>query len=154
MRKKSSITVRPADSKDTKAIFALGHRTPEFQTSNQEPFMEVDELAWRISHDTSIFLLAEVKGDLVGFAYSETVNTDAPIRTKFACLVYIVVNPKFRKHGIAKQLLTASERELKKRGMKYIFVWANQEGDGAIETFLTKQGYVPGHVYRWMDKKL
>lgn len=150
----AEITFRKAEATDFDRVFVLGSATPEFQTSGQEPFMDKDELLYRLNRDTSIFLLAECGGELVGFAYSETMNTDAPIKSKFACLVYIVVAEEFRSQGIAQKLLSQSEDELRSKGFAYVYVWANQEGDGAIERLLTKSGYVPGHVYRWMDKKL
>lgn len=150
----AEITIRKADATDFDHVFALGSATPEFQTSGQEPFMDRDELLYRLKSETSLFLLAESGDTLAGFAYSETVNTDAPIKHKFACLVYIVVAEQFRSQGIAQKLLEESESQLRSKGFAYVYVWANQEGDGAIERLLTKAGYVPGHVYRWMDKKL
>lgn len=152
--KKTIIHIRQAKKKDTAALFKLGQHTPEFQTSNQEPFMEQDELRWRIGSPTSIILLAEAGKKIAGFVYAETVNTDAPIRSKFACIVYIVVSADFRKQGLATQLLEACEQKLRESGMDFVYVWANQEGDGAIEKFLKKEGYVAGHTYRWMDKRL
>lgn len=152
--KKTSIHIRQAKKTDTAALFKLGQHTPEFQTSNQEPFMEQDELQWRVGSPTSTFLMAESGKKLAGFIYAETVNTDAPIRSKFSCVVYIVVAPDFRKQGIATKLLEACEQELKEQGMEFVYVWANQGGDKAIEKFLKKEGYIAGHTYRWMDKKL
>lgn len=150
----NNINIRKAAKKDFDALYALGKSTPELQASATEEFMDADEFLSVINSRENVFLIAVIDNIPVGFIYATTNDLDKPLRNKWACLVYLAVSPEYRKRGIAQKLYDACVAELKTRGIRHIYAWANCESDGAIIKFNKKQGFREGHKYIWMDKEI
>lgn len=150
----NDMNIRPATTKDFEALYAIGLATPEFKVSSSGEFMEPDEFLSVIENPFGTFLLAEDGGAPVGFLYANRKSDDRGLRTQWACLVYLVVKPEYRKQGVAQALYDACMRELKAHGVTNVYGWACVESDGSILRFLEKQGFSEGHKYAWMDKKL
>ena len=145
--------IRPATPSDFSKLYEIGKSTPELRVSSIEEFMDADEFKWAITNPKSVFLVAEEQ-EIAGFIYASAKDLDRPFMHKYACLVYFVVSPKFRRRGIAKQLYIECEKGLKKLGMTHVYIWANSEGNGEIIELMKKQGFSLGHKYSWMDKKI
>ena len=154
MQPKQSIIIRPAEDKDFAELYDLGKNTPELKVSGTEDFMDKDEFRFSMTDAKSVFLVAETAGELAGFIYASTQDAERPLPNKWACLVYLVVSPKFRRRGIASELYKHCLAELKKRHITNLYCWASVESDGAIKEFMKKQGFAEGHKYMWMDKKV
>lgn len=152
MENNNFITIRTATIDDWKSIYDIGLKTPEIKVSVTEEFMEPAELQWSITNPWGIFLVAKEGGEIIGFSYATYNDPERPFPFKFACLVYLVVLPEFRRQGIAGQLYAASEKYMKDIGIEYIYVLANIEGNGEIVSFMKQQGFAEGHRYVWMDK--
>lgn len=148
------VALRTATASDFATLYALGKATPEFKVGATGEFMESDEFLSAITSPHSVFLLAEADGAIVGFIYVNTQDIERGLKTQWACLVYLVVSPMYRKQGVAKQLYDAAVMELKAFGVTALYTWANTESDGSIISFMEKQGFATGHTYRWMDKKI
>ena len=146
--------IRKAETADYGAIYNLGSHTPEFQVSSSGPFMEQDELLSAIENTKGVFLVAESDSTIIGFVYASGQDLERGPRTKWACLVYLVVAREFRKRGIAQKLYDACITELKHNGINHVYGWANLESDKSIINFMEKNGFSTGHHYVWMDKKI
>ena|SRR3989344_1492867 len=146
--------IRSASLDDFEELYSIGMNTPELQVSATEEFMDTDEFRWSITNPQGIFLLAEENQKIVGFIYANTKDIEKPFEKRYACLVYLVVVPEFRKQGVAKQLYTKCEIRLKEKGITHLYGWAHTEGDSRIIPFMKKQGFAEGHKYVWMDKKI
>ncbi|MBU3904899.1 MAG: GNAT family N-acetyltransferase [Nanoarchaeota archaeon] len=146
------MSIRKATIDDFEELYKIGSNTPEFRVSASEAFMDPDDFKWHITNDKCVFLLAEEK-DTQGFICAHAKDLDRGTENKYACLVYLTVVPEYRGRGIAKELYSKCEDELKDMGITHMYGWANAEGN-AILKFMNKQGYDEGHRYVWVDKKL
>ena len=116
--------------------------------------MERDEFLSAIENSDGTFLVAEADEKIVGFMYANRGDVERGPQTKWACLVYLVVRPEYRKKGVAQELYDACVKELKNHGITNVYGWASSESDGSIMKFLKKQGFDEGHKYIWMDKEI
>jgi GNAT superfamily N-acetyltransferase len=148
------ILVRRAESKDFDVLYALGCQTPEFQVSSSGGFMEPDEFMSAIENPNGLLLLAESDRVILGFIYANRNDPERSQKTKWACLVYFMVKPEFRKKGIAQRLYEECIKELKSLGISKVYTWANTESDGSIIQFMKKNGFNEGHKYVWMDRDI
>ncbi|MBI2666484.1 GNAT family N-acetyltransferase [Candidatus Woesearchaeota archaeon] len=162
--------IRPATPDDFFTLYKIGKETPELRVSATEEFMGAEEFKWSLSDPKWIFLVAEEESNpeknqendqkiereksITGFIYAHTEDMEKPYPQKLACLIYLTVLPEFRKRGIAKELYTVCEKNLKTKGITHLYGWAHTEGKGEIISFMKKQGFAEGHEYKWMDKKI
>lgn len=151
---KNELKIREATANDFNELYKLGENTPEFKVSTDGEFMELDEFISAIKNKLSIFLIAEKSNQIIGFIYANRKDTDRPLKINWACLVYLVIKPEFRKQGIARALYDECVKRLKQSGITNIYGWANDESDGSILKFMKKQGFNIGHRYVWVDKKV
>jgi ribosomal protein S18 acetylase RimI-like enzyme len=148
------ILVRHAESKDFDVLYKLGCQTPEFEVSSSGRFMEPDEFMFAIENPKGALLVAESGGAIAGFIYANRNDPERAQKTKWACIVYIVVKSEFRKQGIAQKLYDECIKELKGFGISKVYTWANTESDGNIVQFMNKNGFSEGHKYVWMDREI
>ena len=146
--------IRRPTTGDFNALYALGKNTPELRVSAIQEFMDRDEFEMAIQNSSGVFLVAETNGEIGGFIYASGDDKDKPLQKKWACLVYLVVAPELRGQKIATQLYDACVTSLKENGITHLYGWAHTEGDGAILSFMQKNGFTAGHTYQWMDKEL
>jgi len=73
-------------------------------------------------------LVCEVDGKLVGF--SKLIEFDVS-STRYGCILWIAVHPKFRRQGFALQLTNASIDCLKRRGCHSVFASTQRWNHGA-----------------------
>lgn len=147
-------SIRTATAADFDELYRLGLDTPEIQVSATSVFMEHAEFLSAIESSRTIFLLAEVPEEIVGFIYVNTQDLDRAPDTKLACLVYLVVRPEYRRQGVAQALYEACVSALKACGHRYLYVWATLGGDQGMIKFMGQNGFQAGHPYLWMDREL
>jgi len=145
--------IRKALISDFKTMYRIGCQTPEMQVNYNDPFMERDDFRSRILDKTNVFLVAEEDDKIIGFICANASDKDRPLKDEWACLVYIVVIPEFRKHGIATLLYNECTKTLKKRGITHLYALADGNTQ-AIQNFLKKAGFRTGKKIVWMDRKL
>ena len=146
--------IRSASIDDFVELYEIGKDTAELRVSATEEFMDADEFKWSITNPNGCFLVAEEKNKKVGFIYANAKDVERPFEHKYACLVYLVVIPEFRRRGVALKLYLECEKRLSKLGVSNLYGWANAEANGEIVEFMKKQGFAEGHKYVWMDKKI
>lgn len=132
-------------------LYSFALSIPEFKISSQIDFMSKEELYNAMITDSTIMYVAKDNDKIVGFIYFTSEDLERSFNGQ-ACLVYIAVDSKYRKQGIATELYNKSIEEVKKRGLKYVFVWADIHG--GIVYFLEKMGYSIGKEHILMDKKV
>jgi|GEM_PF-618750 GNAT superfamily N-acetyltransferase len=152
--KNNNLHIRRATTDDLRPLYDLGLATPEFKVSGSHSFMEEDEFLSAIADKDGVFLMAEDNGRPVGFVYANWRDMERGPTTHWACLVYLVVDPSRRRAGIAQRLYDACLKELVRAGVRHVYGWANAESDGAIISFMRKNGFAGGHKYLWMDKEI
>ncbi len=141
--------------KDFAELYKIGRKTKEFRVSANEEFMAADEFKYYITNPKACFLVAKDKEkEICGFILANADDIEKPFKQKYACIIYIIVVPKFRRQGIAKKLYFECIKQLKKKGIKNVYSWANSEGKRQIVKFFKKQGFAEGHKYIWMDKRI
>lgn len=143
--------IRKAGVKDLDRLYKFGLNTPELKVNPKEKFMSKGEFLASIKNKNGVFLLAENKGEVCGFIYSDTEDVDREERS-VACLVYIAVSKNVRGKHIGSKLYSNCIKELKKRKVKYVYAWANPKS-GVVE-FFKKKGFEKGNYEIWMDKKI
>jgi ribosomal protein S18 acetylase RimI-like enzyme len=60
-------------------------------------------------------LLSEEDNKICGFLYVNAKDLEKPFEDKYACLVYLVVLPQYRKQGIAQKLYDVCVQQLKEK---------------------------------------
>lgn len=148
------MNVRIAEKKDFSELYALGLATPEFRVGAEGEFMEEGEFLSAIENPNGTFLQAEEEATIIGFIYASWRDIERGPQTTWACLVYLVVESRYRKQKVAQKLYDTCLKELQQHKITNVYGWANSESDGSIIRFLKKQGYQQGHKYIWMDKKI
>lgn len=146
--------IRAATVHDVAAIYAIGLGCPKLQTNPTQPFMEPEELQWAIENPNGAFLLAEEGGEAIGFVYANMQDMERPMPGRFACLVYLAVVQVKRSQGLATQLYEAAVERLREGGVTTLYGWAHAGEASPIEAFLSRQGFEPGGLYRWYDRKI
>src|SRR6266849_6127270 len=124
MEKAVDIKIRTALAKDFEVLYRIGLATPEFKVSSKGEFMERDEFLSAIENPHGLFLLAENNKEIIGFIYASKKDIERGPKSRWACLVYLVVEPAYRQIGIAQQLYKACLEELKNSGITNVYVWA------------------------------
>src|SRR3989344_347054 len=119
--------IRKAKLRDFKELYSMGMNTSELRVSASEPFMDRDDFKLRILDKSHVFLLAEDNKKPIGFICANAKDMDRPLKNKYACLVYMAVLPKYRKHGIATKLYDCAIKKLKKMGVTHVYGWADAD---------------------------
>lgn len=130
---------RNATKKDFAQVIHLG-RIPEFTTP-------VDKKYLRRFLANGVFLVAQVKGEIVGFALAE------PMLGEFMWLDAITVRKDKRGKGIGKLLMVKMKEELKKRKVKEIYLMAPKFNKKTIK-FYESLGMNKGKEFIEFTKKL
>ena len=146
--------VRLVTIQDFEAIYTIGLDCPELQTNPTQPFMEPEELRWAIDNPNGIFLLGENDGEPVGFIFVNIQDVERPMPGRLACLVYLAIVQSKRSRGFATQLYAAAVERLRNSGVETLYGWAHAGEHSPIEAFLSRQGFAPGGLYRWYDRKI
>jgi len=144
--------IRQAKPSDFKELYALGLNTPEFRVSATESFMDKDDFKGRLTGKNHVFLLAESEGKIIGFISANAKDADSALKNKYACIVYIVVLPLYRKKGVASRLYKECITKLKDMGITNVYAWADM--NSGIIPFFKKKKFKIGKPSVWVDKKL
>ena len=150
MNSQYDVVVRKAELEDAPRLYRIGLSTPELKVSSQVDFMTPKELESSITTPDGIFLLAKCDYLTVGFIFALINDLDKLPNDSQACIIYLVVVPKFRRQGVAQKLYDQLQKELTARGIVYTYVWACPTS--GVVNFMERQGYKSGRTCVWMDK--
>src|SRR3989344_2203330 len=104
--------IRKARLEEFEELYEIGKNTPELRVSATEEFMDKDDFRQRIDDPKHVFLVAELEENIAGFICANAKDADSQLQNRYACLVYLVTLPEFRRQGVAKTLYNACERQL------------------------------------------
>jgi len=131
-----NIAIRNANLKDAFACAELC-KIPELKTpsGNYPPQRWIENLI----KDKQMVIVAEANKEIVGFRMGETLSDNKAIAH------LIVVNPKYRTHGVGSMLVEAFEKECVKRKVRVLLTYV-YAGNKKTVDFFQKNKYNKGSL--------
>lgn len=144
-------TIVSMANKDIDSVRSIGLQVKEFDVGTETPSFYTQSALIRMAKDRScICLVAKVKGLLVGFILTSILAAarDAYIHT-------IMVLPKYRKQGIAGQLLQETLKRLKEKtdDCNHVFGDIQEENEASLNLF-KRNNFQVGRKFRYIDLML
>ena len=137
--------IREAKIKDIDEILSIGNKIGEFRISEGLiNFWPRHILQNCIKSKTDLLIVAEKEYKIIGFIVVNYNNT-----FKKAIIENIYIVPKFRKRGIAKQLLDIAIEKVISLKCEYICALTNNKE--AID-FYKRSGFEKGNEFAWLGK--
>lgn len=142
------VKIREMEIDDIAKIFHLGERLFEagsmpnlYRTWDE---FEVTEL---YNSDTENCLVAELDGELVGFALGTTISKSNSA-WKYGHLVWLGVDPHCQRHGVAEKLFFRFRSIMRRQGVRMLIVDTQAENLAALR-FFRKMGFgnPSQHIY-------
>jgi len=91
-----------------------------------------------INSEKDDLLIAEINGDIAGFAHvmeDKTDPYDCIVQYKFAVCVDLYVSPAYRKMGVGTELINAIKEWAKKRELSFVELKVLVENENAIRLY-------------------
>ena len=151
-QEETELEIREMTIDDLAAVFHLGEKlfTSDFSPSMYRTWDEY-EITTLFNSDNELCLVAELAGEVVGFALGTTVEKQNS-SWKYGYLVWIGVRPGLQKCGAGNQLFGEIKERMKDQGVRMIIIDTDAENDAGIR-FFKKQGFdnVQKHVYMTLN---
>jgi len=146
------LEIRDLTIDDLAAVFHLGERlfTSDFSPSMYRTWDEY-EITTLFNSDSDLCLVAELDGEIVGFALGTTVEKQNS-SWKYGYLVWIGVRPGLQKCGAGHQLFNEIRERMIDQGVRMIVIDTDAENEAGIN-FFKKQGFdnIQKHVYMTLN---
>ncbi len=134
---------------DIDQVLCIGVKEPYFTVSDEAPgFWTKAQLEKSVNSKEDVLLVAEKDNEIVGFNI-----TFVHIPSGKATMENLWVSEKYRKQGIAKQLIEQSLKELKSKNCVYLCNFVRDTNNMTMQLF-EKLGFNRGHKFFWVDKNL
>lgn len=150
--KPGDIEIREMTIDDLGGVFHLGEElfTSEFSSSMYRTWDEY-EITTLFNSDTELCLVAELEGQLVGFALGTTVEKNHSA-WKYGYLVWIGVRPGLQKSGAGHCLFKEIRSRMISQGVRMIVIDTDADNEAGIR-FFEKQGFgnIQKHVYMTLN---
>jgi ribosomal protein S18 acetylase RimI-like enzyme len=150
--KLSEIEIREMTIDDLGGVFHLGEElfTSEFSSSMYRTWDEY-EITTLFNSDTELCLVAELEGELVGFALGTTVEKNHS-SWKYGYLVWIGVRPGLQKGGAGRLLFKEIRSRMVSQGVRMMVIDTDADNEAGIR-FFEKQGFgnIQKHVYMTLN---
>lgn len=148
------VVVRDMTVEDISPVFHLGERVFD---ARRLPTMhrtwDPYEVAYLFVSEGDLSLVATEKGRVVGFCLGTTVDKpEAP--APYGYLIWLGVEVKARRRGVAARLMAAMARRMKECGVKLILLDTEETNTGAIEFFRRSGFHTTSRRQVWMWKSL
>ena len=146
------LEIRNLTIDDLAAVFHLGERlfTSDFSPSMYRTWDEY-EITTLFNSDSDLCLVAELDGEIVGFALGTTVEKQNS-SWKYGYLVWIGVRPGLQKCGAGHNLFNEIRERMIEQGVRMIVIDTDAENEAGIN-FFKKQGFdnIQKHVYMTLN---
>jgi ribosomal protein S18 acetylase RimI-like enzyme len=146
------LEIRNLTIDDLAAVFHLGERlfTSDFSPSMYRTWDEY-EITTLFNSDSDLCLVAELDGEIVGFALGTTVEKQNS-SWKYGYLVWIGVRPGLQKCGAGHHLFNEIRERMIEQGVRMIVIDTDAENEAGIN-FFKKQGFdnIQKHVYMTLN---
>jgi len=144
----AELTIRNMTIDDMAPVFHLGEQlfTSDFSPSMYRTWDEY-EITTLFNSDSELCLVADLDGEVVGFALGTTV--DKPNSSwKYGYLVWIGVRPGLQDYGIGQKLFDEIRDRMEEQGVRMIMVDTDADNEAGIR-FFRKLGFdkMRQHVY-------
>lgn len=147
------VTVREAKTDDLSAVQKLG---TELMVSDMrfDPLLEehwytteagTKYLLSRIEDHDRVCLVAELQGEIIGYATGSLLDEETWRPVKRTELENLIVSEKYRSHGAGHELMSTFKQWSKDQGAGRIKVLSNAGNEGAIH-FYNDTGFAHYHV--------
>jgi ribosomal protein S18 acetylase RimI-like enzyme len=142
------VEIRELTIDDLAAVFHLGEQlfTSDFSPAMYRTWDEY-EITTLFNSDSDLCLVAELTGEIVGFALGTTVEKQHSA-WKYGYLVWIGVRPGLQKSGAGRKLFTEIKKRMLDQGVRMIVIDTDAENEAGIN-FFRKQGFdnIQQHIY-------
>ncbi|GAB4557580.1 MAG: hypothetical protein Tsb0017_12390 [Geothermobacteraceae bacterium] len=144
----AELDIRNMTIDDMAPVFHLGEQlfTSDFSPSMYRTWDEY-EITTLFNSDSELCLVADLDGEVVGFALGTTV--DKPNSSwKYGYLVWIGVRPGLQDYGIGQKLFEEIRDRMEEQGVRMIMVDTDADNEAGIR-FFRKLGFdkMRQHVY-------
>ncbi|PLX95926.1 MAG: GNAT family N-acetyltransferase [Desulfuromonas sp.] len=137
---------------DLAAVFHLGEQlfTSEYSSSMYRTWDEY-EITTLFNSDSELCIVAELAGEVVGFALGTTVEKSNSA-WKYGYLVWIGTRPGLQKCGAGKKLFDEIRDRMVEQGVRMIIIDTDADNEAGI-SFFKKQGFdnIQQHVYMTLN---
>ncbi len=155
MNKKISteeLVIRVMTIDDLAAVFHLGEQlfTSEYSSSMYRTWDEY-EITTLFNSDSDLCIVAELEGEVVGFALGTTVEKQNSA-WKYGYLVWIGTRPGLQKCGAGKELFGEIKQRMIEQGVRMMIIDTDADNEAGIG-FFKKQGFgnIQQHVYMTLN---
>lgn len=146
------LEIRELTIDDLAAVFHLGERlfTSDFSPSMYRTWDEY-EITTLFNSDNELCLVAELDGEIVGFALGTTVDKQNS-SWKYGYLVWIGVRPGLQKCGAGRKLFNEIRKRMLEQGVRMLVIDTDADNEAGIN-FFKKQGFdnIQQHVYMTLN---
>jgi ribosomal protein S18 acetylase RimI-like enzyme len=147
-RKKPDIEIRDMGVDDIPAVFHLGEQV---FTADKTPTLyrtwDEFEVISMFNEDTEYCLVAEMDGQIIGFAMGNVV-TKKKSAWKYGYLVWLVVSPQFQRLGVASRLFHKFEDKMVEAGVRIFMIDTEADNLPALHFFRARGfGSPQQHIY-------
>lgn len=141
--------IRKAKKGDAGELIKIGNSVTEFEVDEKgNTFWDKQPLINWIESKKDVILVAEDKRKIVGFVMFACHTPTGKTTWENAWM-----NPNYRGKGIIDELYNKAEKELKKKGAKYICGLAKPSSKASIK-MQKRLGFDEGLKFIWMGKVL
>jgi ribosomal protein S18 acetylase RimI-like enzyme len=137
-RKKPDIEIREMGVDDIPAVFHLGEQV---FTADKTPTLyrtwDEFEVISMFNEDTEYCLVAEMEGQIIGFAMGNVV-TKKKSAWKYGYLVWLVVSPDYQRLGVASRLFHKFEDKMVEAGVRIFMIDTEADNLPALHFFRAK----------------
>ncbi|MCW8860098.1 MAG: GNAT family N-acetyltransferase [Deltaproteobacteria bacterium] len=146
------LEIRAMTIDDLAAVFHLGEKlfTSEFSPSMYRTWDEY-EITTLFNSDSELCLVAELDGEVIGFALGTTVEKQHS-SWKYGYLVWIGVRPGIQKCGAGDRLFGEMKQRMLEQGVRMVVIDTDADNKAGIN-FFKKQGFnnIQKHVYMTLN---
>jgi ribosomal protein S18 acetylase RimI-like enzyme len=146
------LEIRELTIDDLAAVFHLGERlfTSDFSPSMYRTWDEY-EITTLFNSDSELCLVAELDGEIVGFALGTTVEKQNSA-WKYGYLVWIGVRPGLQKCGAGHRLFSELKKRMIDQGVRMIVIDTDADNEAGIN-FFKREGFgnIQEHVYMTLN---
>lgn len=146
------LDIRQMTIDDMAAVFHLGEQlfTSDFSPSMYRTWDEY-EITTLFNSDSELCLVAELAGEIVGFALGTTVEKQHSA-WKYGYLVWIGVRPHLQQGGTGKKLFKELKLRMVEQGVRMIVIDTDADNEAGVR-FFKKLGFnnIQQHVYMTLN---
>lgn len=146
------LIIRVMTIDDLAAVFHLGEQlfTSEYSSSMYRTWDEY-EITTLFNSDSELCIVAELDGEVVGFALGTTVEKHNSA-WKYGYLVWIGTKPGLQKCGAGNALFEEIKSRMVEQGVRMIIIDTDADNEAGI-SFFKKQGFdnIQQHVYMTLN---